>query len=328
MTVEIVCSRRLRENGDAVAQRARSAAIHAALFSLLLPLLLGCGGPTARSFAAPSAEPSRGHLLIVGGGGQPDELVSRFVELAGGPGRARIAVIPMASGSPESSGEGKAQQLREFGAAAFNLNLDRAGAESDSAARLLDDVTGVWFSGGDQARLTPILAGTPVLAAIRERYRRGAVIGGTSAGAAIMSDSMLTGEQILAGQDTIGYHGDEYRRIARGAIHIVPGLGFLPGTIVDQHFIERERHNRLLSVVLERPNLVGVGISESTALEVEPGGGWRVLGRGSVLIYDARDAQVTPLEAAVLGATSVRMHLLPPGSRFHSATGTPSLPTR
>lgn len=276
--------------------------------------------------AAPVAAQSRGTLLIVGGGRQPDSLVARFVELAGGPRRARIAVLPMASGAAQESGDGKVEQLVAFGAEAFNLNLTRAQAQTDSAVALLQDVTGVWFPGGDQARLVDVLAGTPVLAAIHARFVAGAVLGGTSAGAAIMSDSMLTGSQILAGEDTIGYHGDEFRHIARGTIEIVPGFGFLSGAIVDQHFIERERHNRLLSVILERPTLIGAGIAEGTAIEVRPDGRWIVRGRGAVVVYDARNASITDRDAAVLGAVDVRMHVLPAGAIFEPRTGNATLP--
>ncbi|MGH7444346.1 MAG: cyanophycinase [Longimicrobiales bacterium] len=271
--------------------------------------------------ATPAQAQSRGTLLIVGGGRQPDALVARFVELAGGAGRARIAVLPMASGAAQESGDGKVEQLVAFGAEAFNLNLTRAQAQTDSAVALLQDVTGVWFPGGDQARLVAVLEDTPVLAAIHARLAAGAVLGGTSAGAAIMSDSMLTGSQIIAGEDTIGYHGDEFRRIARGTIEIVPGFGFLSGAIVDQHFIERERHNRLLSVILERPTLIGAGIAEGTAIEVQSDGRWIVRGRGAVVVYDARTAHVTERDAAVLGAASMRMHLLPAGAIFEPRTG-------
>ncbi len=268
----------------------------------------------------------RGHLLIVGGGRQPDALVARFVELAGGPGNARIAVVPMASSAPAESGDGKVEQLVEFGADAFNLLLTRAQAETDSAAALLEGVTGVWFTGGDQARLVPVLQDTPVLDSIRARHANGAVIGGTSAGAAIMSDSMLTGEQIAAGEDTIGYHGDEFRQLARGTIVVVPGFGFVSDVIVDQHFIERERHNRLLSAVLERPALLGAGIGEGTAIEVGPDGKWTVRGRGAVVIYDARAADITAPSAAVLGAANLRMHLLPAGARYDPESGAVTLP--
>lgn len=291
--------------------------------ALIVIALSGVVLPAALPGSAAPQEPRdvKGHLLIVGGGRQPAALVERFVELAGGPGRARIAVIPTASGVPERSGQGKVDELREYGAQAFSLHLDRAQADSDSATLLLEGVTGVWFTGGDQTRLPPVLTGTRVLDAIRARYRQGAVIGGTSAGAAIMSDSMLTGEQILAGEDTIGYHGDQYSRVARGTIRVVAGFGFLDNAIVDQHFLERERHNRLLSVVLERPSLIGVGIAESTAIEVGPDGGWTVLGAGSVLIFDARRATITRPEDPLLGAVNVLTHLLPSGSSYRPETG-------
>ena len=220
---------------------------------------------------------ARGHLLIVGGGSQPDALVTRFVELAGGRGRARIAVVPMASEEPRETGEEKAVQLREFGADAVVLNLTRAEAADSAVAARLEGITGIWFTGGDQVPLVAVLGGTPALAAMQRRYRAGAVVGGTSAGAAIMGDSMLTGNQRRP--DSLGYYGDEYPEIARRTIEVVPGLGFLPAAIVDQHFLRRERQNRLLAVILERPGFLGVGIDEGTAVEVGPDGRWRVLGR-------------------------------------------------
>jgi cyanophycinase len=288
-----------------------------------LALLAGC--VPAAPANGPAADAARGHLLIVGGGTQPTELVAHFVELAGGPGRARIAVLPMASGSPES-GPDKAGQLRALGADVFVLDVTRAQAAGDSAARLLDDATGVWFTGGDQSRLTAAILGTPVLDAVRARWRAGAVVGGTSAGAAVMSDSMLTGAQFRAGEDTAGFHGDEYPRVARGSIPLAPAFGFVRGALVDQHFLRRERHNRLLSVVLERPWLLGVGIDEGTALRVHPDGRWTVLGASAAVVYDARRARVTPPGAPALGAAEVRMHLLPAGSTFDPRTGRATLP--
>lgn len=287
------------------------------------------GASPASSGGAPEASPAdapRGTLLIVGGGAQPPALVSRFVELAGGPGRARIAVMPMASAEAATGGEEKAEQLRGLGAQVIVLNVTREQAQTDSVARLLDGVTGVWFNGGDQARLTAALQDTRTLAALRQRYAAGAVLAGTSAGAAIMSDSMLTGDQIRAGEDTSGYFGDDYPRIARGSIVVTRGLGFLHDAIVDQHFLRRERHNRLLSVVLERPTLLGVGIDEGTALRVDPDGRWAVEGASAVIIYDARRATETAPSAPVLGASDVRLHLLPAGSRFDPATGKAELP--
>ncbi|HEU4452488.1 MAG TPA: cyanophycinase [Longimicrobium sp.] len=297
---------------------------HIPFLPLALVLAAACGAPTPAS--APTTGAASGTLFIVGGGTQPPAMVARFVELAGGAGRARIAVLPMASDAAAESGAEKAEQLRRLGADAFVLNVTRAQAQGDSAAALLASATGIWFGGGDQARLTAAIRGTPVITAIRERWRAGAVVGGTSAGAAVMSDSMMTGNQRKAGEDTIGYHGDEYPRIVRGSIEIVPGFGFLPGAVVDQHFLRRERHNRLLSVVLERPALLGVGIDESTALLVHGDGRWTVEGESAVLVVDARAARVSDREAPLLGAAEVRLHLLPAGSAFDPRTGRAALP--
>ena len=285
----------------------------------LIPLLAAAELVSSASPIARAPAPPRGSLVIVGGGDRSEAMMRRFVELAGGRG-ARIAVVPNASSEPEETGRELVAELDSLGAKAFVYHLDRAAAALEASARRLDSATGIWFSGGDQALVTAVLAGTPVQRAMLRRYREGAVVGGTSAGAAIMSDSMITGNQTPPG-DTTGYYGDEYPAIARHRVEIVPGLGFLPEAIVDQHFIRRERHNRLLSAVLERPSLLGVGIDESTALEVGPDGHWRVLGESSVVIYDARRAHVTEGKKPLLGATGLRVHVLPAGAVFDPRTG-------
>jgi cyanophycinase len=299
----------------------------------LVALLAGCASHAppssagAASAAAPVRAGARGTLYIVGGGTQSDTLVRHFIDLAGGAGRARIAILPMASEESAESGRDKAEQLRGMGADAFVVDVTREQAATDSVARLIDGATGIWFPGGDQARLTRALLGTATLRAIHARFAAGAVVGGTSAGAAIMSDSMITGDQRRPGVDTVGTFDNRYPRIARGMMVIAPGLGFLHGAIVDQHFIRRERQNRLVSVVLENPTLVGVGIDEGTAVRVDPDGRWTVEGRSAAIVYDAREASVTSPPAR-LGAAGVRVHLLPAGSTFDPATGRATLPGR
>jgi cyanophycinase len=215
-----------------------------------------------------------------------------------------------------------------LGVQARSLVVNRAQADSDSALRALDGITGVWFPGGVQTRITEALRGTRLQRALQELYQKGAVLGGTSAGAAIMSDSMLTGSQYQPGVDRAVYTEDSYTRIARRSIELVPGLGFLPGAIVDQHFVRRERHNRLLSVILERPHLLGAGIDEQTAIEVRPDGTWHILGNSVVLIYDARQGQVTGPDANVLAARDVRMHVISAGGSFNPRTGAAQLRAR
>lgn len=299
-----------------------------ALMALILAASLSATSAIAQT-ARPASDgaPVRGTLLIVGGGAQPDELVRHFVDLAGGPGKARIAILPMATSDAVATGAEKEAQLDSLGADSFVLNFPRQRADDDSLVRRIATATGIWFPGGDQSLLAAALSGSKALAAIHDRYRSGAVIGGTSAGAAVMSDSMITGNQYWPGMKT-AVDSPSFSRIARGAIEIVPGLGFLHNAIVDQHFIRRQRENRLLSVVMERPSLLGVGIDEGTALEVTPNGQWTVLGKSAVIVVDARQAKVSRTGAPVLGATDLRISVLPAGSAFDPGSGRATLPVK
>jgi len=270
--------------------------------------------------------PKRGYLFIVGGGPQPPELVQRFVDLAGG-SKAKIVVFAMASSDGKASGEEKADDLRKMGADAHAYYIDRDEANSDSMVKHMEGVTGVWFGGGDQVLLTKALLGTRVEKAIHERYAAGAVVGGTSAGAAVMSNPMLTGEERHAGGVRPPSDSSEhFMTIARDNIELVPGFGMLKGVLVDQHFLRRRRHNRFVSAVLETAPHLGVGIDESTALIVHPDGHWSVLGESAASIYDARRAAITRSGAPVLGESGLILSVLPSGSSYYPATGKVVLP--
>jgi cyanophycinase len=284
--------------------------------------------PTPERAGGASGETAvRGALFIVGGGPRPPELMRRFVELAGGSGRARIVIFPMATASAAEVGPALAREFEQLGARAWSLNLARAEAMVDSVARGLDSATGIWFSGGDQNRTMAVLARTAVAAAVRSRYVAGAVVGGTSAGAAVMTTPMITGEERRPGgarPDT----SESWLTIAAGNVVTGEGLGLLESAIVDQHFLRRRRHNRLMSLVLEQPTKIGVGIDEGTALVVEPSGWWTVIGESAAVIYDARQGAVTPSGSPVLGARDLRLHVLPPGGRFNPRSGRAELPAR
>lgn len=266
----------------------------------------------------------RGTLFIIGGGPQPPALVQQFVDLAGGKGRARIAIFAEASEDGEKSGVEEANDLHALGADAHSIWITRDQADADSIVHLLDGVTGVYFGGGDQNRLIKTLRGTKVDAAIHRLYASGAVIAGTSAGAAVMSEVMLTGDERHPGGARPDSSG--YMTIARDNMIVDTGFGFLRDAIIDQHFLRRKRANRLISVVLERAPHLGAGIDESTALIVHPDGRWSVAGASAVTVFDARHAHITPSSASVLGATDLRMHVLPAGSTFDPRTGAATLP--
>lgn len=309
----------LRKHNGARVWRWRRRCALGRLRTTLLGALLSVG------LVAPVEGQSRGSLYIVGGGPQPEALVREFVSLAGGPGKARIVVFAMASESGRTSGEEKAQDFRALGAQARNLYLSRDEAMRDSIAALLDSATGIWFGGGDQVLLTNALRGTVTEQRIHARYAAGAVIGGTSAGAAVMSRVMITGDERRPGgarPDTTLAWGT----IERDNVVVTDGFGLLPDVIVDQHFLRRKRYGRLLALVLERAPHLGAGIDESTALVIDPDGRWRVRGASSVVIFDARRAERPNAGRLVQGA-QVLTYVLSDGATFDPATGRVSFGT-
>ena len=245
--------------------------------ALILALLcvLGLGPAESRGQSNGGQRPEsvrmvlepRGSLVIVGGGGMPDSLRKTFIDLAGGKEKSRIVVIPTAS----EDADGNAATLDEFlepwrkhGVLSPILlhTRSREKANDPDFSKPLDEATGVWFSGGDQSRITAAYSGTKVEDALKRVLERGGVIGGTSAGAAVMSKVMITG-------------GGE--KATTGG-----GLGYLPGAVLDQHALKRSRINRLLGVLDEHPGLIGIAIDESTGLVVRPDG-WRVVGNSYVV---------------------------------------------
>ncbi len=310
-----------RFSAHSVRRLARALSVLA--LSVLALSVLAPMGTDVTLHAQAATGATRGTLYIVGGGPQPAALVREFVDLAGGAGKARIVVFAMASASGQTSGEAKAKDLRALGAEAVNIWVQRDGADADSVVNAVRNATGIWFGGGDQSRLTAALGGSRTATAIMERYRAGAVVGGTSAGAAVMSAVMLTGDEKRPGgarRDTTLSMGT----IDRDNITTADGFGLIDHAIIDQHFLRRKRHNRLISLVLEREPHLGVGIDESTAIVVEPDGRWRVAGASVAVIYDARRSAITTA-GTLLGASGMSMHVLPAGGRFDPRTGVATL---
>lgn len=252
----------------------------------------------------------KGTLFIIGGGSRPPELMKQFIELAGG-SSAVIMVIPTASDERQETGERQSKEMLSLGAArSFWFHPARTLCNSDSALALLNGVTGVFFSGGDQIRVTRELLGTTFLERLRQLYQNGGVLGGTSAGAAIMSRVMLTGNELL-NKDTL----NNFATVEPANVETVEGLGFLENVIIDQHFIKRKRSNRLLSVVLEHPELPALGIDEATALLVRNGTDFTVAGASSVLVYDARGARVQNRSKG-FSANGIALHVLSAGDHW------------
>ena len=249
-----------------------------------------------------------GHLILIGGGEKPAAAMRKFVELAGGPS-APIVAIPTASGDPETPSYYLELFGKEYGCT--NVEVLEIRNRDDAARADYSDIVakarGIFFSGGDQSRITKAMLDTPVGDAIAHAFARGAVVGGTSAGMACQSALMITG------------NGD-FTLIRANNVELVRGLGLIRGAIVDQHSIARKRLNRLISIILEHPDLLGIGVDEDTAVWVRPDGTFEVMGAGSVLVLDASASTVTRHPAAdgkdVLGARDLRFHILLSGQGF------------
>ncbi len=253
-----------------------------------------------------------GHLLIIGGGSRPDYMIKKIIELSGGPS-SKILVIPNASSNPIDVAEYQVNQLRELGAENVDYLFAKGeAANSDSVLALLDSVTGIFFSGGDQRRLTEDLLDTKLLDRIKEIYHSGGLISGTSAGAAVMSEIMITGDEWIKPDENASF-----TTIMKENIAHTPGFGFVTEAIIDQHFIYRKRHNRLISLVLENPDLLGIGIDESTSILVYPDRKIEVIGEYQVLVYDASNAEnIKTNERKLFGAHNIKMHILKDGDKF------------
>ncbi len=260
-----------------------------------------------------AGEKPKGHLVIIGGGPRPEVIMKKIIALAGGNEKARICIVPMASSEPQETALAQIEQFRKYGAQHLDMMIcSKETGDADSNLAKLRTATGIFFSGGDQTRLTSALQGTKALEEIRNIYRRGGVLAGTSAGAAVQSKIMLTGDE-MKNKDT----NNPYGVVQQGNIATAEGFGFVQNAIIDQHFVKRKRQNRLLTLVLENPRLLGIGIDEATCIIVKPDNTCEVLGDASVQLFDARAAKSIKTDGAGnLSAQNIRMDILPSGARF------------
>lgn len=225
----------------------------------------------------------QGTLFICGGGDTPDQVMNRFVQVAGG-ANARIVVITTASRTADSDEvEEQLEYWRNLPVAHLNVLHTRSRETADNVefGRPLTTATGVWFIGGSQASLADTYVGTATEQLIHGVLKRGGVVGGESAGAAIMSPVMIR-------------RGNPYPEVG-------PGFGFLPGTVIDQHFIVRNRQDRLLNVLADNPSLVGFGIDEGAALIVQ--------GRKLSVVGDSEVVACLPAH----GNGTAKVRMLKPG---------------
>lgn len=249
-------------------------------------------------------------LLIIGGAEDrvgKASLLRKFVRLSGGR-RSRLVVIPTASSFQDEVVASYTEVFTRLGAPTIDVvnPSSRLEAADPAVAALIDGATGVFMSGGSQLRLSQFIPGTPLGDALHRAHARGCVIAGTSAGASIMSEFMIS-------------MGEEGVTPRQRASQISAGLGLVKDVVIDQHFGQRSRYGRLMSVIAPSPSLIGIGIDEDTAILVQDGRTFEVLGSGGVFVVDCRSA-VTDAPDARRGApmlvSGAVVHTLPAGATF------------
>lgn len=256
-------------------------------------------------------------LVIIGGAEDKEgdcQILRDFVRRAGGT-KAYIAIMTAATELPREVGENYIRVFERLGAENVRI-LDtetREDASSSTALEAINKATGIFFTGGDQARITNILKDTEIDVAIHKRFAEGIVIAGTSAGAAVMPDKMIV-------------EGDSQTHPRIETVEMGPGLGFLPGVVIDQHFSQRGRLGRLISALILEPAVLGFGIDENTAMVVTDNQ-IEVIGEGAVTIVDESEATYNNMgeilkdeSLAIFGA---KLHILPHGFKFDLKTRQP-----
>ncbi|MBF2002755.1 MAG: cyanophycinase [Synechococcales cyanobacterium M58_A2018_015] len=253
---------------------------------------------------------SNRQLVIIGGAEDKEgdcQILREFVRRAGGM-QARIVVMTVATGLPGEVGETYINVFNRLGVEDVQV-VDTARREDASDARALEKVqqaTGIFFTGGNQARITELLKDTELDAALHECYARGVVIAGTSAGAAMMPDTMIV-------------EGEGETNPRMEVVHMDQGMGFLPGVVIDQHFAQRGRLGRLLSALAQQPAILGFGIDENTAIAVN-GNEIEVIGEGAVTVVDVENITHINVDELLrdepLAICNAKLHILPHGYKF------------
>jgi cyanophycinase len=260
---------------------------------------------------------SHGKLVVIGGAEDREgecRILKEFVRLAHGE-KARIVVMTVATDHPEESGAQYKRLFKRLGAGEVKV-VDvsrREDTESKRALKAIENATALFFTGGDQIHITALMGGTEMDKIIKRRHDKALVLGGTSAGAAMMSNSMLIG-------------GDAECNPRFGSVEIGPGMDLIKGAIIDTHFSQRGRHGRLIAAVAHYPQELGLGIDEDTAMVVT-NNEFEVVGSGAVTVIDASGITHTNLHELrrdeSLELHNLCVHILPEGARYSFAQRIP-----
>src|SRR4051794_9913614 len=286
----------------------------------------GNGHPLNRTRRIPRVEAARpanaskvpkGRLILIGGAEDREGDMVILQQVAARARGGRLAVITAASTEPGAMWTMYRRVFDRLGVKdVVHVEIEDRDAAYDAAnAQLLKTAKVIFFTGGDQVRITSMLGGSPLCDTIRKGYEDGVTLAGTSAGTSCMSETML-----------VGGNGDQSHRVGN-ALLMAPGLGFVAGVIIDQHFAERGRIGRLLGAVAQNPRILGVGIDENTAIVLKDGR-FRVLGAGAVYVIDAITESYTNVSEEnpdkTMSVFDVRLHIMSTNDTFDLATRRPS----
>lgn len=262
---------------------------------------------------------TQGKLLIIGGAEDKEgecKILREFLRCAGDT-KARIVVMTAATSLPGEVGDNYIRVFERFGAEDVRVIDTQKPEDANNPDYLeaIEQATGIFFTGGEQARIISCLKDTILDAAMHKRYSEGIIIGGTSAGAAMMPDMMII-------------EGDSETNPRVNSVAMGPGMGFLPGVVIDQHFAQRGRLGRLVSALLLQPAVLGFGIDENTAILVS-GDEFEVIGESAVTVIDESEKLHDNMEGLLkdegLAICGAKLHILPHGYRFNLKTRQPVL---
>jgi cyanophycinase len=263
-----------------------------------------------KSQSTNNEDQAKGSLFIIGGGKRPPSLVKDLIKLSEIDKGGYTVILPMSSSEPDTSAWYAKKQFADLSISNVTyFNFKKGETPSKEWIDSLKNARLIYVSGGDQNKFMNVVNNTPIYDAMHYAYKNGATIAGTSAGAAIMSKKMITGNEHKHPEYT-----GEFRTIESENIEIKEGMGFTDKIIVDQHFVWRMRMNRLISVAIENPEATAVGIDESTAIYVKDGK-FKVYGESQVIVID-NSKKSKKVRKGLLGASDMMLHVLLPGDEL------------
>jgi cyanophycinase len=270
------------------------------------------------------AETKQGTLIIIGGGERKDDERTVLQEVARRAGGGKLVVVTIATAEPEETWTEYREIFKKLGVKKVEWLDVRVREEGfkEEVVRILDEATVVFFTGGDQLKITSQLGDSYVYRRIEEIYERGGTIAGTSAGASVMSETML-----------ISGDGDESHKVDT-VLGMAPGLGLIRNAVIDQHFAQRGRLGRLLGAITQNPRTLGIGLDENTAIVVHDDERFDVIGAGAVYVLDGSKVSYSNLAEPeqemekTMAVFDVKLHVLSEGNQFNLQERRPEVPPK